>query len=372
MKRKRILMVNKFYPPIVGGIETVVKDYALMLKEMGYDVTVLTAKKNFSLKTDITKEEGLTVVRSASFGTLLSMPFSFSLLVFFFCKYRMYDIIHFHEPFPLASLMSFFKFRKNQKIIVTWHSDIIRQKLLKPPAEMIQRQLLKKASQITSTSVRLVETSSLLRKHKNKIQVIPLSINIKEYQDPGGLLPEGLLPNQYILYLGRLSSYKGIRILLQAYLQSKVSLPLVIAGQGKESKHIKNFILSNPDCRIIFLNSYVSHEEKLHLLANCAFLVLPSIFPSEAFGIIQLEAMAFKKPIINTSLPTGVPWVSIHGLTGITVPPGNISELAQAIVMLSRNDDIREKLGRNGRDRVFQYFSHDYVINILKGLYESI
>ncbi len=366
---KKVLLVNKFYPPVVGGIETVVRGYALLLRDLGYEVTVLSAKNGFSLFTDIRREEGIRVVRCSSLGTFFSMPLSLAFVLFFVLEYRRFDYVHFHEPFPLGSLMSVFPFGKSRKIFVTWHSDIVRQKFLKKQVEVLQRLLLRKAHTITATSPRLIDVSGVLGAFADKTVPVPLSIDSSAYRDPGGRLPEGIVPGGYILYLGRLSYYKGIRVLLDAYKASRLSMPLVIAGCGEEGGSVASFMSENPEARIVFVNRFVDEEEKLHFLANCAFFVLPSVYMSEAFAIIQLEAMVFGKPVVNTNLPTGVPWVSQDGLTGITVDPGNPVALAAALRELSLDEALRAHLGENGRRRVGELFDDRIVKERLEALY---
>lgn len=176
-----ILLVNKMYDPDIGGVETTVKEYAEFLKQYE-DIVVLCINKRFSLKTRIENRNGIKVYRSASFGTYLSMSVS---LIFFFYLYflsRKANFIHIHEPFPLASMGSFL-LPNNKKIFVTWHSDIIKQKLVKKIAEYFQKKLCKKADAIQATSDYLVSFSSVLPLFKQKVITIPSAINPTLYQN---------------------------------------------------------------------------------------------------------------------------------------------------------------------------------------------
>lgn len=368
-RRPRVLLVNKYYHPIIGGVETVVRQYALMLRDLGWDVTILSAKKRPSFRDEVVAEDGLKVIRCSSFGSLFSMPLSLSLLFAYVMIYRGFDCVHFHEPFPIGSIAGIMPFGRRQRVFVTWHSDIVKQKALKSFVGVFQRHLLRRADAITVTSPRMLESSEILAEFHRKARVLPLSIDTAAYKDPGGSLPEGIVAGQYVLYLGRLSYYKGIRVLLEAYRGSGTDLPLVIAGEGTEATEVQRFKEHNPDLNLVFMHKFLTEEDKLHLLAQCAFFVLPSVYASEAFAIIQLEAMIFGKPVINTNLPTGVPWVSLDGLTGLTVPPGDAAALAGAIRKLADSPGLRETLGAAGRARVLEVFDDSVVSQSLSRLY---
>ncbi len=358
--RLRILQINKYYQPDIGGVETVVKQYAENLGE-GFEVTVLCVKKRFSLKTDIEIVNGVKVIRCSSLGTFWSMPVSFSFFLTFLQRYKNFEILHFHEPFPLASLLSFL-ISRNNKIVITWHSDIIKQKSLKKIVEVFQNKLCDKAAVIFTTSPNLLEYSSILKKFRNKVFILPLSIptnkKISEYD------------NNYILYLGRLAYYKGIDVLLKAHEIANTNMELLIVGSGEKEVTLDILEHCNKTTKKVrFINEFVSDKEKNEYLKNCSFFVLPSIAASEAFAIVQLEAMIYGKAVINTNLPTGVPYVSVNDRTGITVAPNNIAELADAIDRLDGDMDLRQRLGESGRKRVIREFSDDIVIERLRKRY---
>lgn len=356
----RILQINKYYYPDIGGVESVVKQYAESIDER-FNVTVLCVKKDFSTKTSLETINGVNVIRCASFGTFFSMPVSLVFILRFLRCYKQFDILHFHEPFPLASLLSLIIGKKN-KIIITWHSDIIKQKLLKKSVEVFQRKLCRKANVVTTTSPNMLEFSDILREFRNKVSILPLSIPTKRSISKSD--------NNYILYLGRLSYYKGIDVLLKAYEIADTNMELRIVGGG--DKEIAARV--SEQCKItkkniVFVNSFVTEEEKNQLFKNCSFFVLPSIAASEAFAIIQLEAMIYGKAVINTNLPTGVPYVSVHNSTGLTVTPNDHMALANAIDQLALDTNLRKKLGEKGHERVVSKFSDHVIIRKLEELY---
>ncbi|MDO6516178.1 MULTISPECIES: glycosyltransferase [Zobellia] len=360
----KILQINKYFFPDIGGVETVVKQYAHAVNTE-HSVKVLCVHKDFSFKTVEETIDGVEVLRCSSLGTFMSMPISFSFYFHFFRLYKEFEIFHFHEPFPLASLLSLF-ISKKRKIVVTWHSDIIKQKALKKIVEYFQSLLCKKATVITTTSPDLLDFSSVLHAYRDKVKILPLGIDF-DFETVTAKTGD------YILYLGRLSYYKGINTLLEAFLKAKTDRELVIVGDG--DKGIVDLIVSTQkktSKNIRFINEFVDEEEKQNFLKNCFFFVFPSIAASEAFGIIQLEAMVYGKPVINTNLPTGVPFVSLNNITGITVEPSNADELAIAIDRLSSDTDLVESMGHNAVKRVQSYFSNIKIMADLRALYNEL
>jgi rhamnosyl/mannosyltransferase len=367
-----ILQISKLYPPYVGGVETVVKQYSQYLKNQGHQVTVLTAQSHPSLRTSREVINGVTVIRCSSLINIYSMPFSFSLFYHFIKIIRKIDIIHVHEPYPLGTLLGIVA-SPFKKVVVTWHSDIVRQKWSKAFLGFFQSLLCSRAAIITVTSPKMVESSCILRRKKLSCEVLPLSIPLDEYNVPVARL-SFLMPLPYVLFLGRLSHYKGIPYFLDAISQTEDlgGVAFVIAGSGELSDYVTCRIKDFTNTRVIFFNRAVSDEEKKDLLAHCLFFVFPSTMRNEAFGIIQLEAMAYGKPVINTNLPTGVPWVSVHGETGLTVPPCDSKSLAKAIRCLVVDDDLRGRLGKAARNRVKSAFFDETVLPGLLRIYERL
>ncbi len=366
-KKDTLLLVNKFYKPEIGGVETVVEQYA-KFASVKYNVIVLCVNKKFTLFTSRQLIEDIYVVRCSSLGTFFSMPLSitFPFYLFYYIITKN-PIVHSHHPFPLFNVFSIFIPKKIIQVI-TWHCDIISQKFLKGFFRPFIQYSLNN-SFITTTSKILADNTAELK--QRKITVIPLSL-------PDRLPPVNrsneyfeALPERFALYFGRLVPYKGLDILLSAIkLSSEDALPVVIAGEGALSKTISEFSLLYSN-RCIFINRFLSEEEKLLLINKCSFFVLPSISDAEAFGIVQLEAMRFSKPVINTKLNTGVPWVSLHEETGLTVAAGSSSELAAAISNLSKTKYF-DFYSNNARKRYLEFFNDEIIklqyLNFLDGL----
>jgi len=365
-----ILQVNKMYYPDIGGVETVVRQYAEYLSQFD-EVVVLCINKNFRIRTTVEVINGITVYRCSSFGTFKSMPVSFSFFWNLLRLSKRANIIHFHEPFPLGSIGGLLV-HKSKKIFVTWHSDIVRQKVLKSFVEFFQRKLCQRAEKIIATSERIANFSLILKDYREKVVVIPLSIDKEDYINVSvdtNLSPElSNLPTDYVLFLGRLSYYKGLDVLLDAINIVNKNIPFVIAGDGELAKSISERIKKS-NRKIYFINKHLTEEEKKYLLKNSKFLVFPSILPSEAFGIVQIEAMVYGKPVVNTNLPTGVPWVSLHNVSGLTVEPSDAFQLAETIEKLYFDEGLYRRLSEGALNRFNEYFDSKATNELLYDIY---
>jgi glycosyltransferase involved in cell wall biosynthesis len=349
-----ITIVNKFYSPDIGGVETVVRDHAHELS-LNYNVNILCVSKKFSFTTKFEIIDGIKIIRCSSFGTYFSMPISFSFFYHFWLTCKKGNALYLHYPYPLSDLAHFLFF-KGGKSVVYWHSDIIKQKKLKQLITLLTNRMLKK-SQIWTSSENLRVSSEFLSNYE-EVKVLPLTV-----EDPVALSRD-FVPvnfNNYFLFLGRLSYYKGIESVISALENENINqnVNVLIVGEGD----LKNFIeeriaMGQIRCNVQFINSFISDAQKRFLLHECSAFLFPSTHSSEAFGLTQVEALAFNKPIINTFLSTGVPWVSLNGVTGFTINPGRVDELVNAINTLA--EDFL-KFGTNPRERYLDKFTSEYL-----------
>lgn len=369
----KILQVNKFYDPVIGGVETVCKQYSEHL-EKEHEVTVLCAKNSFNMFTTITYINNVKVIRCSSLGTLLSMPISFSFFFHFLYNFLKSEVIFLHLPCPLIDLALCFVPMINRKVFVVWHSEIVRQRKLRRVLTPLFLNTLNRANKILVTSPNQIKFSKLLPQFEHKCFVLPLSVNCQQVVDninvPKSLfsIDEGEID---ALFLGRLASYKGVKVLLEAILLMAEggSIPkVVIAGRGELGKYVNEFINTHNLKNITFLNKFVSEEEKFFLMKKSKCFLFPSTESSEAFGITQLEAMLLGTPVINTNLESGVPWVSLNNISGITVSPESPEELSIAMGTLINNEQLRVKLSKGAIRRVTTMFDDKIILKKLERL----
>jgi len=365
----RILQVNKLYAPVVGGVETVVRDIAEGLTPYT-DMQVLVCQS----KGRRTHEffNGVEVTRANSLGTLLSMPLSLD----FFRQYKRVsqeaNIVQLHFPFPLADL-AVWLFGCKGKLVVWWHSDIVRQKVLLKLLKPLIHRTLKRADSIIVASNETLSSSKFLPAYEHKCTIIPFGLDFEAYKNIANenFLITNAPHSKKLLFVGRLVYYKGVDLLIKA-MKSVENAELFIVGNGALEEHLKSEAkVIGITTKVHFLGT-LPREQLLSAYNSCDCLIFPSCASSETFGLTQLEAMYYAKPVINTNLPTAVPWVSVHEETGLTVPVGDVKSLANAINRLVYDDNLREKLGQNASRRVRELFDRRDMLDKLYNHYQNL
>ncbi len=370
-KKLRVLQINKAYYPHIGGIESLVRTYGRELakrNDIEMQVLVCQDKKG---KTSHEIIEGVSVTRAGSLGTCFSCPVSFSFFKLFRKMSQNADVILFHMPFPLGDLACILSKFKG-KTVLAWHSDVVKQKKLLMLYKPVLMKFLKRADVIIAATQGHIDSSPFLTQFRDKCRVIPYGLDADAYINaPFKPLLTNMLHEKNavkVLFTGRLVYYKGIETLIESFKKVR-GCELFIVGTGILEEKARGMAAEMKQ-KVHFLG-VLSDEDLKAAFRDCDIFVLPSVANSEAFGIVQLEAMVYGKPVINTALPTGVPLVSLHEKTGLTVPPGDAEALAAAINLLAENKELREKYGEAAAKRVRENFLEKDVLNkiyeILKG-----
>ncbi|WP_135824053.1 glycosyltransferase [Halorussus ruber] len=363
-----LLHVSKFYYPNTGGIEWVVKQLAEGTAD-GNAVNVLSSVPRGFGGDDVIN--GVRVTKAGSLGVALSVPLAPTFPFHLRSAIQEADVAHFHLPDPL-SVISYLSSRDTAtKTVATFHNDIVKQSTALQVYRPFLDRFLETVNRIIVTSPALLEQSEFLTPYREKCTIVPLGIDVDEFGDYSGTefdLPGRDRPT--ILFAGRLIYYKGIEYLIDAMVD--VDADLLIAGSGELREELEQRAADRGvDNKVTFLG-YVS-DEKLHYCYERAdVFALPSIAPSEGFGIVQLEAMAYQTPIVNTNIPSGVPWVSKDGETGLTVPPRDSRCLSKALRTLVEDEQLRSTLGDNARRRVEAKFTHDRMVSKTNEVYEEL
>lgn len=365
----KVLLVNKLYYPHIGGVEKHVRDLAIALKDK-VDVEVLATHR--SLRTKVEYIDGIKVTKVASPLTLKSAPLAptFSLWL----KKFQADIYHLHFPYPPGEL-AYLLLGAPGKLVVTYHSDIVRQKGLLALYLPWLKRLLARADKILTSSPQMIANSPWLQLNKDKCEVIPFGIDIKPF-----LLTQGVqrkaeqIKAKYgsplLLFVGRLIYYKGVEYLLTAMTQ--VNAKLLIVGQGPLERHLKEQTKQLGLGQKVYFLPHQSEADLVAFYHACDVFVLPSIAKTEAFGYVQLEAEACKKPVVSTDLPTGVPYANLPNITGIVVPPKDSEALAKSINTLLTNKALAAKLGEQGFKRVSTEFTLEAMGRKVFQIYQEI
>lgn len=274
------------------------------------------------------------------------------------------DLIIFQEPYPfLWPSIFLLRYFLQKKIIVLIHAD--------PAASRFTKLIYKSARSMVFRGAACVATSPNVQESVSSIyykynEVIPLCIPDAP-PCPTALNLE--LPEDFVLYFGRLANYKGIDVLIEAA-RCMPQVNFVIAGDGPLRTLVRDAALAGVG-NIIFINKFITEEEKTFLIEKSSFVVFPSTSANEAFGLVQLEAMRAGKPLINTDLNTGVNYVAPHMVCALTVRPNCSKDLENAIRQLSQSPALRSELGMNGRDRFASLFSSDAFEKSWKNILEK-
>jgi len=354
----RILQIGKFYHPSAGGIETVLRGMSRRIADHD-DVSVKVLVFNNTARTVTELVDGIAVTRLASLGSLASQTIC-PKMPYWLSRERP-DLINLHLPNPLAGLSCLLA-RPSCPLVVTYHADIVRQSYLMRPYLMLLNRVLRRAERIVVATPNHIKYSRILPKYRGKCTVIPFGIDLSEFS----LTPEVERIRDRIrranlartlLFVGRLVYYKGLEYLLRA--MKAVDGRLFVIGSGPLERGLKALTESlGLGGRIVFLGR-ISEVEKVAHLHACDLLVLPSVEPSEAFGMTQLEAMACSKPVVSTDLRSGVPYVNRHGVTGLVVKPKDSGALAEAINTLLNDSALRSRLGTAGRNLVERQYTEE-------------
>jgi glycosyltransferase involved in cell wall biosynthesis len=358
--------VGKFYPPHMGGIETHLQTLGKELRR-SLTVNVIVANETRNLHEEVV--DGIAVTRLANLATVRSMPLC-PLLAAALRTVRS-DIVHLHLPNP-AALIAYLISGRRGPLVLTWHSDIIRQKLLSRVLTPLHRWFVRNTTHCIATSPDYIESSPVLSVSRAHCRVIPYGIPLERFAAPHDAVAElrRRFGPRIVLAVGRLIYYKGFEYLISA--MAHVNANLVLIGDGPLRLRLERQACEAGIRERVFFAGEIDNSELAPYYHAADVFVLPSVERTEAFGIVQLEAMACGKPVVNTRLKTGVPFVSVDGLTGITVPPRDPVSLAQAVTRLLDDAELRAHYGAAAIRRVRSEFTAERMAARTLALYREI
>jgi len=351
----------------MGGIETHLRALCTELRK-SLDVEVIVANEaRVGVEETV---EGVPVSRVPTWLTVASSPLCPGMIP----RLRAYrgDIVHLHLPNPVA-VLAYLASGHHGRMVVTYHSDMVRQKVLGRAFEPFLHAALRRSAGIIVTSPNYLETSSVLARHKERCHVIPLGVRIEDFDTCS---PDAVseVRRQYgdrlIVSVGRLVYYKGFEYLIRA--MARVEGNLLIVGKGPLLGSLTALASELGVADRVHFTGKIDHESLVACYHAAKVFVLASVARSEAFGIAQVEAMAAGLPVVNTSLDSGVPFVSLDGQTGLTVPPANPEALAVAINTLLANPGMREAFGNAASLRARQEFSLETMVSRTLSLYQRL
>lgn len=357
------------FPDTMGGVEQVINQLAKGASRLGIDVDVLSLTPDRLART--VEIDGYMAHRARLDLQVASTGFSVSAILRFAQLARKADIVHYHFPWPFMDVVHFAT-QIRKPAVVTYHSDVIRQKRLLMLYRPLRQRFLASVDRIVATSPNYLASSDVLDKFSEKVSVIPIGLDKSAYPGPTSDRVEywrERLGDKFFLFVGVIRYYKGLHILVEA--ARGTDYPIIIVGAGPIENELKEQAAQLGVHNIQFLG-HLPEEDKVSLLMLCYGVVFPSHLRAEAFGISLLEGAMYGKPMISSEIGTGTTFVNINGETGLVVPPGDPIALRQAMKELWDNPDRAAAMGVQAEMRYREYFTADRMVHAYVDLYSDL
>lgn len=343
-----------YYPDTTGGIEQVMYQLCQGSRALGVDGQVLTLSPEPEPGQIQVADHSVTRVKE-NFN-LASTGFSLPVFSAFKEMAAEADLVHFHFPWPWMDLVHFAT-RHGKPTVLSYHSDIIKQRTLLKLYAPLMNQMLKSMDRILVASPNYQRTSETLKPFADKTVVVPYGLDADAYPQVSAermAFWRGQVPEKFFLFVGVLRYYKGLDSVLEA--MKGVDYPLLILGSGPQEQELKAQAERLQLRNVRFLGR-LDDEDKACLLQLCYALAFPSHLRSEAFGISLLEASMYGKPMVSCEIGTGTTYVNIHEQTGLAVPPADPLALREALRRLWENPEQARQFGAQAKNRFEQLFT---------------
>lgn len=370
----RVALVNKYYfPPHLGGIETYQQTLAEGIAAL-LDHHVEAIVSNEASVTVRETVGGVEVLRLSRAFAASSTPVAFGMTAAIrhaAAREDRPDVFHLQFPYPWGD-WAWQAAGSPGPMVLTYHSDIVRQRVLGAAYLPVMRRMLERADRIIVASPPMIANSPHLRPHAEKCRVVPFGIHPERYAPSTDNLERARAirsrhSRPIVLFVGRLIYYKGVDVLVRA--MADVDADAVLVGSGPLEGKLRELATALGIAERITFVPPVGDEELAAYFRAADVFCLPSVARSEAFGIVQLEAHASGTPVVCTDLPTGVPWVNVDGETGLVVPVADVAALASALRRLTGDADLRARMGAAARERVLAEFTVDRMVERTLAVY---
>jgi rhamnosyl/mannosyltransferase len=366
----RVLHFYKtYYPDSWGGIEQVIRQMCVGTARLGVQNEVLTLTRNGGPSQ--MEIEGHTVHRVPLNFEIASNAMSFAAIRKLKHLARSADVIHYHFPWPFMDLAHFMA-GIDKPSVVTYHSDIVRQKTLLRVYTPLKQRFLKSVDAIVATSPNYMASSPVLGRYKNKTRTITYGLDQSIYPKP----PQAVLEKwrarcgeRFFLFIGMLRYYKGLHILLDAL--AGTDYPVVIVGAGPLEQELKAHAERLGLTHVMFVGA-LEEEDKVALLELCYAMAFPSHLRSEAFGISLLEGAMYGKPMISSEIGTGTTYINVDQVTGLVVPPSDPQAFGAAMRTLWEQPELAAAMGRRAAERYQELFTAERMAHSYVALYREL
>lgn len=350
----RVLHVYRsYFPETQGGLEETIRQICLSTAAHGVESRVLCTCE--TIKPRVVRRNEALVYRSRRIGEIASCSLSIEVFPMFRRLLRWANVVHYHFPWPLADAMHFTG-RVGVPTVATYHSDIVRQRVLRWMYSPLMMRFLRSVDRIVCTSPNYLASSKVLKHFGDSVEVVPIGLDEGSYPSPDDALVRGTeakYGSGFFLFIGVLRYYKCLHILLEAMRQAPYRA--VIVGTGPLERELKNQSQRLGLGNVAF-TGYLPDPMKVALLRRCRAVVSPSYLRAEAFGVSLVEGAMAGKPLITTEVGSGTSHVNVHGETGVVVEPRSPEAFREAMDTLHREPELAETLGAGARCRFERLF----------------
>jgi rhamnosyl/mannosyltransferase len=369
----RVLQLGKYYYPYMGGIENHLYLLCNELKRhVDLDVVVCNSKREneTDIVDGVSVRRCLELAKVASTSICPTMPLEVSR--------RRYDVLHLHFPHPMGVMSYLLGLRAHKHaVVVTYHSDIVKQANLLKAYRPFMDRVLARADAILCTSPDYMQGSDVLVRFRSKCHVLPYGIDTTQFdpspkmRDEAAKIRARFHDRPLVLGVGRLIYYKGFEHAIRA--MKHVDAELLLVGDGPLRAMLEQTAREAGVAeRVHFVGEVHNNDLAPWYLASDVY-ALPSVARSEAFAIVQLEAMACGKPVVNTAIArSGVPFVSRDGESGLTVKVGDAEAFGQALRAILADRELARRFGDAGRARVEREFSKEVMAERMLAIYRDV
>lgn len=374
MKIKVLHVYRTYFPDPVGGVQEVIRQISLTTKSHNIETKIFTLSPKPSPRklsfddVNVVRSRSWMAPASCDIGGLDSLQELKKLIDW--C-----DVVNYHFPWPFADLLHLI-IRSKKPSIITYHSDIIRQRFLGSLYMPLMKRMLNSVNAVVCTSPNYASTSKILQNYVQKdiLKVIPAGIIDYRNKDVGQDFEKATLKKfkientPYVLSIGALRYYKGLHTLVEASVS--INAPVLIAGSGPEEKALKDLAIKIGATNVIFAG-HISDDEKIVLLRHCSVFALPSHLRSEAYGMVLVEASMFGKPMVCCEIKSGPSFINLNEKTGFTVSPESPGSFSNAVNLLL-DSDLGKHYGDSARERYEENFSGEAFGLAYTQLYQSL
>ena len=358
-----------YFPETQGGLEETIRQICLNTAPHGVESRVLCTSE--TIEPRVVRRHEAAVYRCRRSGEIASCSLSIEAFSMFRRLLPWADVVHYHFPWPLADVMHFTG-RVRVPTVVTYHSDIVRQRLLGWVYTPLMRRFLDAIDRIVCTSPNYLASSKVLKSYANRADVVPIGLDEESYPYANDALlarAHARYGSEFFLFIGVLRYYKCLHILLDA--MRGAPYRALIVGSGPLERQLKS------QCNRLGLSNvtfagYVPDPAKVALLTHCRAVVLPSYLRAEAFGVSLLEGAMAGKPLISTEVGSGTSHVNVHGETGLVVEPRSSKAFREAMDTLHGDVGLAQTLGAGARCRFERLFTGRLMGRRYADIYSSL